>query len=93
MLIYAGDKDFLSTAAGLRRLVNEGLTWKGHPLFRFRELVPWYHGSGVAGRWKGYGELTYAEMFGAGHLVPFDMPAKALTMINGWLFEGGLPSH
>ncbi|KAH6980735.1 Alpha/Beta hydrolase protein [Ilyonectria sp. MPI-CAGE-AT-0026] len=93
VLIYVGDKDFLATAAGTRLLVNEGLVWHGRPLFRFRELVPWYHGTKVAGRWKAYGELTYAEIFGSGHLTPFDLPAETLSLVNGWIFGGNPPAQ
>ncbi|KAL2209895.1 alpha/beta-hydrolase [Sarocladium strictum] len=91
VLIYVGDKDFLAHAAGTRRMVNEGLAWHGSPLFRFRELVPWYSGSKVAGRWKSYDTLTYAEVFQAGHLAPLDKAGETLDLINGWLFNGFPP--
>ncbi|KAL3297161.1 PRC1-Carboxypeptidase y serine-type protease [Colletotrichum asianum] len=63
VLIYVGDKDLYCNAAGMRRLVNEGLEWNGHPFFRFREYLPWYHDSKRVGRWKSYDSLTYAEIF------------------------------
>ncbi|KAK1468189.1 hypothetical protein CCUS01_06691 [Colletotrichum cuscutae] len=50
VLIYVGDKDLYCNAAGMRRLVNEGLAWHGHPFFRFREMTLWYHDAKVAGR-------------------------------------------
>ncbi|KAI6747646.1 hypothetical protein HG530_015754 [Fusarium avenaceum] len=88
VLLYVGDKDFLVTAAGMRRLVNEGLSWRGHPLFRFRALAPWYYRGKAAGQWKGYDALTYAEIYGAGHLAPMELPAETLSLINSWLFRG-----
>lgn len=72
----------------MRRLVNEGLSWRGHPLFRFRALAPWYYRGKVAGQWKGYDALTYAEIYGAGHLAPMELPAETLSLINSWLFRG-----
>ncbi|RKK83903.1 hypothetical protein BFJ71_g14729 [Fusarium oxysporum] len=92
VLIYVGDKDWYCNAAGMRRLVDQGLVWHGHPFFRFRELIPWYTGLKPAGRWKAYGPLTYAEIVDAGHLAPFDKPEETLTLINSWI-QGSLPSH
>ncbi|KAM5354840.1 hypothetical protein ACJ41O_001486 [Fusarium nematophilum] len=87
VLIYVGDKDWYCHAAGMRQLVNYGLMWQGQPLFRFRELSPWYLGAKVAGRGKAFQALTYAEIHGAGHLVPYDAPEAALSLINSWISE------
>lgn len=77
----------------MRRLVNQGLSWHGHPFFRFRELAPWYHDSKVAGRWKSYQELTYAEIYNSGHLAPYDLPGEVSSLINGWLLGGHPPGQ
>lgn len=90
VLIYVGDKDWYCHAAGMRQLVDHGLSWNGHPLFRFRELSSWYSGVQVAGRGKAFQTLTYAEIYGAGHLVPYDKPETALNLINSWIW-GSLP--
>ncbi|KAH6991347.1 Alpha/Beta hydrolase protein [Ilyonectria sp. MPI-CAGE-AT-0026] len=92
VLIYVGDKDWYCHAAGMRRLVNQGLVWNGHPFFRFRELIPWYTGAKPAGRWKSYEPLTYAEIWNAGHLSPFDKPEEVLTLINAWI-HGVIPTN
>ncbi|CAG9950424.1 unnamed protein product [Clonostachys rosea f. rosea IK726] len=91
VLIYVGDQDLYCNAAGTRLLVDRGLSWHGQPIIRLRELVPWYLGTKSAGLWKSYEPLTYAEVAGAGHLVPFDKPEEALTLINSWI-HGRLPS-
>ncbi|OHE93420.1 hypothetical protein CORC01_11285 [Colletotrichum orchidophilum] len=93
VLIYVGDKDLYCNAAGMRRLVNEGLAWHGHPFFRFREMIPWYHETKQAGRWKSYKELTYAEIFNSGHLAPFDLPAESASLINSWIRDGHPPAQ
>ncbi|KAJ0331114.1 hypothetical protein COL5a_002647 [Colletotrichum fioriniae] len=72
-------------------LVNEGLAWHGHPFFRFREMTPWSHDAKVAGRWKSYEELTYAELFNSGHLAPFDLPAESASLIKSWVLDGHPP--
>ena len=89
-MIYVGDKDWYCHAAGMRQLVNHGLLWKGQPLFRFRELSSWYSGVKVAGQSKAFQALTYAEVYSAGHLVPYDKPEAALSLINSWIW-GSLP--
>ncbi|KAF5978804.1 carboxypeptidase Y [Fusarium bulbicola] len=89
--IYVGDKDLYSNAAGTRLLVDHGLNWHGQPLMRLRELTPWYEGANVAGRWKSYETLTYAEIFEAGHLAPFGKSRESLTMINSWI-QGNIPT-
>ncbi|KAI8652245.1 Carboxypeptidase [Fusarium keratoplasticum] len=91
VLIYVGDKDLYCNSAGMRLLVDRGLSWDGQPFIRFRELMPWYVGTKAVGRWKSYEPLTYAEISDAGHLSPFDKPEEALTLINAWI-QGGLPS-
>ncbi|RSL53529.1 hypothetical protein CEP53_007708 [Fusarium sp. AF-6] len=91
VLIYVGDKDLYCNSAGMRLLVDRGLNWHGQPFIRPRELMPWYVGTKVAGRWKAYEPLTYAEIPDAGHMSPFDKPEEALTLINAWI-QGGLPS-
>ncbi|KAI1060309.1 hypothetical protein LB506_011180, partial [Fusarium annulatum] len=87
VLIYVGDKDWYCHAAGMRQLVNHGLVWNGQPLFRFRELTPWYSVVKVAGRGKAFQALTYAEVYGAGHLVPYDRPEASLALINAWVSQ------
>ncbi|KAL3456943.1 Alpha/Beta hydrolase protein [Aspergillus heterothallicus] len=91
VLIYVGDKDLYCNAAGMRQLVDHGLDWHGQPFIRFRELVPWYVEAKVAGRWKAYEPLTYAEIADAGHLAPFDRPLESLSLINAWI-QGRMPA-
>ncbi|OJJ01952.1 hypothetical protein ASPVEDRAFT_83473 [Aspergillus versicolor CBS 583.65] len=90
VLIYVGDKDLYCNAAGMRQLVDHGLDWHGQPFIRFRELIPWYVETNVAGRWKAYEPLTYLEIADAGHLAPFDKPLESLTLINAWIW-GSMP--
>ncbi|KAI8712241.1 Carboxypeptidase [Fusarium sp. LHS14.1] len=91
VLIYVGDKDLYCNSAGMRLLVDRGLSWDGQPFIRFRDLMPWYVGTKKAGRWKSLGPLTYAEISDAGHMSPFDKPEEALTLINAWI-QGAPPS-
>ncbi|KAL4788876.1 Alpha/Beta hydrolase protein [Aspergillus venezuelensis] len=91
VLIYAGDKDLYCNTAGMRLLVDHGLNWYGQPFIQFRELMPWYNENKVAGRWKSFEPLTYAEIAGGGHLAPFDKPQASLNLINSWI-KGQMPA-
>ncbi|KAK5111398.1 hypothetical protein LTR85_012172 [Meristemomyces frigidus] len=91
VLIYAGDKDINCHAPGMRRLVNRGLTWYGHPFFAPVPLSAWHAGGRLAGFGKAYGPLSYAEVADAGHLAPYDKPYEVLTLINAWI-AGSLPN-
>lgn len=91
VLIYVGDKDWFCHASGMRRLVDEGLTWNDKPLFRMRRLAPWYSGAKPAGVFKSLEPLTYAEIAEAGHMAPYDQPEATLTLINSFI-RGHLPA-
>ncbi|ETS76434.1 hypothetical protein PFICI_11821 [Pestalotiopsis fici W106-1] len=85
VLIYVGNTDFLCQYGGMRRLVNEGLSWHHQPSFRYRPLREWYVDGQRAGLGKAIEPLSYMEVEQSGHLVPFDKPVEALAMINSWI--------
>ncbi|WJX32924.1 calponin, variant 2 [Trifolium repens] len=51
---------------------------------------PWYSGNEVGGYVVGYKGLTFVTVRGAGHLVPSWQPARALTLIESFIY-GYLP--
>ncbi|KAL0464473.1 UNVERIFIED_CONTAM: Serine carboxypeptidase-like 40 [Sesamum latifolium] len=54
---------------------------------------PWYLGGQVAGYTQVYeGKLTFATVRGAGHQVPSDQPARALSLIMHFLSGTHLPN-
>ncbi|PWN48682.1 alpha/beta-hydrolase [Violaceomyces palustris] len=94
VLSYSGRRDFICNYVGNRRWV-EGLDWQGSKEFKKLELKPWYIQTGddseprLAGEFKNHEGLTYAIVDEAGHFVPHDQPAAALTMFNRWLHQPG----
>ncbi|KAF7539554.1 hypothetical protein G7054_g2092 [Neopestalotiopsis clavispora] len=90
VLIYVGVTDFLCQYGGMRRLVDEGLSWPHQPSFRYKPLHEWYVDGQRAGLGKALEPLSYVEVEDAGHLVPFDRPVEALELINSWI-RGSLP--
>lgn len=39
------------------------------------------------GKTKTSGNLTFATVLGAGHMVPHDKPAEALVLVSRWIAE------
>lgn len=37
------------------------------------------------GKTKSSGNLTFAEIFAAGHMVPMDQPEASLDFLNKWI--------
>ncbi|KAK2358428.1 serine carboxypeptidase [Trifolium repens] len=84
--IYSGDADGRVPAIGTRYCVEAlGLplksTWR-----------PWYHHNQVGGRIVEYEGLTYVTIRGAGHMVPLNKPAEALSLIHSFLTGDHLPT-
>ncbi|KAL5531735.1 hypothetical protein ACEPAG_4612 [Sanghuangporus baumii] len=91
VLIYAGTYDWICNWISNKQWV-EKLEWEGKEAFNAAEYRVWGLGEDVneengAGITKSAGLLTYASVYGAGHMVPFDKPAEALAMVTRWVSE------
>jgi len=53
----------------------------------------WNAGCWEPGRFVEYHGLSMVTVRGAGHLVPLNKPAEALTLINAFLRGEQLPTH
>lgn len=86
VLLYAGDKDFNCNWVGNHWYLS-ALEWSGHRQFAHQPFVPYRPlADGVAhGELRTHGGFTFLRIYDAGHLVPFDKPEVALTMLNAWL--------
>ena len=59
----------------------------GQLAFKRAPTTPWHSNNQVAGTVKTAGTLTYVTVNGAGHMVPMDQPAFALTIVNNIIFD------
>jgi len=85
--LYSGDADGWLPVIGSRYCVEAlGLPIK-------TQWQPWYLDKQVAGRFVEYHGLSMVTVRGAGHLVPLNKPAEALTLINAFLRGEQLPTH
>jgi len=64
------------------------LNWKGLPDFRYQQENGKREWAG--GLWWESGDLRYARVNGAGHMVPWDKPVEALQMFKAWLGKKSL---
>lgn len=83
VLVYNGDKDFICNWRGSEALTNN-LDWAGSSVFPTLN----YTVVDGQGEYKQYQNLVFYRVYDAGHMVPMDQPANALTMlerfIKGW---------
>lgn len=80
-LIYAGDLDFVCNYLG-NRAWTLGLDWDHKAEFNAAEEKDWNSGGGLA---RTSNNLTFLQVYDAGHMVPSDQPEQALTMITQFL--------
>lgn len=101
VLIYAGNRDWMCTAPGMKLFVDD-LIWYGNGPFRSlpysslsRQVLglseardPGTQSSDAVknhGTYKSHSLLTFVEIEAAGHMVPMDQPEVAQAMLRQWL--------
>ncbi|CAM6118109.1 unnamed protein product [Calypogeia fissa] len=83
ILIYSGDADQVVPFIGTR--INADTIAKRLHLETTVNYTAWYHDRQVAGWTKTTGNLTYATVRGAAHMVPYSQPARALTLFTSFI--------
>ncbi|KAJ2147651.1 hypothetical protein IW142_001529 [Coemansia sp. RSA 564] len=84
VLVYAGDADYICNWYGNKAWTME-MEWTGQELFNAAADKVWMADGVEGGEARAFGNLTFVRVFGAGHMVPYDQPVAALTMVNQWL--------
>ncbi|KAL8283173.1 hypothetical protein RQP46_005951 [Phenoliferia psychrophenolica] len=86
VLIYVGEYDWICNFIGNYHMV-EALEWSGQAGFVSGDLRNWsvLKGGEAAGVTKSFGDLTFATIHKAGHMVPLDKPVEALALVERWL--------
>ncbi|KAF8165686.1 pheromone-processing carboxypeptidase KEX1 [Crassisporium funariophilum] len=80
VLIFAGDQDLICNYIGLENMIK-GLTWNGGTGLGTVQTQSWNVNSIPAGTWVTSRNLTYAKIFNASHMAPFDVPHVTHDMI------------
>ncbi|BBN10851.1 hypothetical protein MPTK1_5g06940 [Marchantia polymorpha subsp. ruderalis] len=82
--IFSGDQDSIIPFIGTRQLINQ----LGKDLSKTvsgANYTAWFQGKQVGGWTSTWGNLTYATVRGAGHLVPRTQGARALQLFTSYL--------
>ncbi|KAF9265881.1 carboxypeptidase C [Marasmius fiardii PR-910] len=98
LLVYAGNADMMCNFMGNERWV-EALDTQFKAAFAAAKSLPWI--DTAAGRQAGAvrtaggsgftaGNVTFVEVYEAGHMVPYDQPSAALDLITRWLKDAPL---
>jgi len=100
LLVYAGNADMMCNYIGNEAWV-ENLEHKFHKEFKAAPNIQWVTaGEGrVAGEVRsaggsgfGAGNVTFVNVYEAGHMVPHDQPEAALDMFTRWISDISLTS-
>ncbi|KAK7047212.1 hypothetical protein VNI00_006878 [Paramarasmius palmivorus] len=84
VLIYVGTYDWICNWVGNERWTLE-MEWSGKAEFIKQELREWKVGGRRAGKTRSWSGFTFATVYEAGHMVPYDKPKESLELVNRWL--------
>ncbi|KAN0097812.1 Merops: S10.UPW [Tylopilus felleus] len=85
VLIYAGTYDWQCNWVANKLWVDK-LDWTGNEAYKKQVWRPWLVNGNAAGETKTSGKLTFASVYGAGHMmIPHDKPEEAFTLVSRWL--------
>ncbi|KAL2634330.1 hypothetical protein R1flu_005809 [Riccia fluitans] len=91
VLLYSGDADQVVPFIGTRKNFDELSNRLELPTTV--NYTAWYHGKQVAGWTIANGNLTFATVRAAAHMVPYSQPARALTLFTSYITGEPLVSH
>ncbi|KIJ69816.1 hypothetical protein HYDPIDRAFT_104447 [Hydnomerulius pinastri MD-312] len=80
VLLFAGDQDFICNYMGIESMIKS-MTWNGEKGLGQVQTKSWSVDGTPAGTWVSSRNLTYAKIFNASHMVPYDVPDVAHDMI------------
>ncbi|KAG6850190.1 hypothetical protein H0H93_016618 [Arthromyces matolae] len=80
VLIFAGDQDLICNYVGLEAMIKD-MTWNGATGLGTVQTQSWSVNATPAGTWVTSRNLTYAKIFNASHMAPYDLPHVAHDMI------------
>ncbi|KIJ19841.1 Merops: S10.UPW [Paxillus involutus ATCC 200175] len=86
VLIYAGTYDWQCNWVANKLWVDK-LEWTGNEVYKKEEWRSWLVNGKAAGETKKSGKLTFASVYGAGHMVPHDKPQEVFALVSKWLAQ------
>ncbi|KAF8841565.1 carboxypeptidase KEX1 [Paxillus ammoniavirescens] len=80
VLLFAGDQDFICNYMGIESMIKS-MTWNGEMGLGKVQTKSWSVNETPVGTWVSSRNLTYAKIFNASHMAPYDVPDAAHDMI------------
>nr|GAT59705.1 predicted protein [Mycena chlorophos] len=80
VLLFAGDQDLICNYVGLEAMI-QAMEWNGAKGLGTVQTQSWTVADAPAGTWVSSRNLTYAKIFNASHMAPFDLPHVGHDMI------------
>lgn len=90
VLIYAGDVDYVCNWLG-NKAWTLALPWSGQSAYNSAADNTWSVAGSPAGESRSADGFTFMRVYNAGHMVPADQPAAALSMVNTFISGGSFP--
>ncbi|KZT24362.1 alpha/beta-hydrolase [Neolentinus lepideus HHB14362 ss-1] len=84
VLIFVGTYDWICNWVGNERWLM-ALEWSGKAELAEAELRGWNVDGKEVGKTRTARTLTWATIYGAGHMAPYDKPKESLELVNRWL--------
>eukprot|EP01016_Furgasonia_blochmanni_P009080 TRINITY_DN13756_c0_g1_i3.p1 TRINITY_DN13756_c0_g1~~TRINITY_DN13756_c0_g1_i3.p1 ORF type:complete len:396 (-),score=53.36 TRINITY_DN13756_c0_g1_i3:123-1310(-) len=84
VIVFAGQMDLILNVAGISKYLGQ-FEWSGASEFRSRKLKPFKFNGKIAGAMKSYGNLYYAVVHKAGHMVTGDQTAVSKEMLRNFI--------
>ena len=81
MLVYSGDVDAAVPTIGTQRWIN----CLGQPVIN--AWRPWYYANQTAGIRQDFEGISFMTIKGAGHMVPYYMPAQGFAFFEYWMSD------
>ncbi|KAI5893580.1 alpha/beta-hydrolase [Schizophyllum commune H4-8] len=80
VLLFAGDQDYICNYVGLENMI-QAMSWNDGTGLGKVQTQSWTVDGAPAGTWVSSRNLTYAKIFNASHMAPFDLPHVSHDMI------------
>jgi carboxypeptidase D len=84
VLLYNGQFDYICNHVGAEMALN-ALRWKHQMDYQQSRRYSWLVGGKVSGYAHQAANLTFVQVVGASHMVPYDVPEASLDLLNRFL--------
>ncbi|KAG2734495.1 hypothetical protein G9P44_002501 [Scheffersomyces stipitis] len=81
IVLFNGNLDIICNYMGTESFIKK-MTWGGSKGFSSQDTTDWIYDSKTAGYIKSERNLTFVNVFGASHMVPYDVPEISRALID-----------